>query len=474
MYQKGAKGWLKHFDFMLLDLIVLQLSFLAAFQIRHGMVNPYANRDYLALAIITELADIVAMIFLNTYEGVIRRGYFKEFISSFKNGFVIVALLLLYVFVLKDTSIYSRTTILLMWAIYVYATFAVRSLWKKHLAKYAEHGKGKKLLVMTTRHVADEVVAGLKEKNYSGFDIVGVMVIDANLIGQEIQGVPVVADYNSAVDYVRTAWVDEIYVDVRGAYGYANTLIDAFIEGGITVHMCISSIVRTHGDKQLIQKINGETVVTTMMNYATPKQMLLKRTADIIGGLVGSIFTLILTIFIGPIIYIKSPGPIFFKQERVGLNGKIFKMYKFRTMTDAKDENGELLPDEERLTSFGMKLRSTSLDELPELINIFKGDMSIVGPRPLAVAYLPYYTDEERLRHTVRPGLTGLAQINGRNAISWEEKFRYDIEYVENISMKTDIKIFFGTFAKVFKRENIGQGEEAPVSLNVLREKKGE
>lgn len=110
-----------------------------------------------------------------------------------------------------------------MWAIYVYATFAVRSLWKKHLEKYAEQGKGKKLLVMTTRHIADDVVAGLKEKNYSGFDIVGVMVIDANLIDQEIQGVPVVADYNSAVDYVRTAWVDEIYVDVRGAYGYANT-----------------------------------------------------------------------------------------------------------------------------------------------------------------------------------------------------------------------------------------------------------
>ena len=193
MYQKGAKGWLKHFDFMLLDLIVLQLSFLVAFQIRHGMVNPYANRDYLALAIITELADIVAMIFLNTYEGVIRRGYFKEFISSFKNGFVIVALLLLYVFVLKDTSIYSRTTILLMWAIYVYATFAVRSLWKKQLEKYAEHGKGKKRLGMTTRHVADEVVAGLKEKNYSRFDIVGVMVIDANLIGQDIQEVPVVS-----------------------------------------------------------------------------------------------------------------------------------------------------------------------------------------------------------------------------------------------------------------------------------------
>ena len=187
MYQKGAKGWLKHFDFMLLDLIVLQISFLAAFQIRHGFINPYANRDYLTLAIITELADIIAIVFLNTYEGVLRRGYFKEFVSSFKNGFVMVALLLIYVFALKETSIYSRTTILLMWVIYVYASFLVRILWKKHLEKYAELGRGKKLLVMTTRHIADEVVAGLKEKNYAGYDIAGVMIIDANMVGQEIQ-----------------------------------------------------------------------------------------------------------------------------------------------------------------------------------------------------------------------------------------------------------------------------------------------
>lgn len=174
-------------------------------------------------------------------------------------------------------------------------------------------------------------------------------------------------------------------------------------------------------------------------------------------------------LIVAVLVNFKLGSPIIFKQARPGLNEKIFKMYKFRTMTDAKDENGELLPDEERLTPFGMKLRSTSLDELPELINIFKGDMSIVGPRPLAVAYLPYYTDEERLRHTVRPGLTGFAQINGRNALSWEDKFKYDIEYVNNISALMDLKIFFGTFAKVFKREDIGQGEEAPVSLNIER-----
>lgn len=194
-----------------------------------------------------------------------------------------------------------------------------------------------------------------------------------------------------------------------------------------------------------------------------------KRAFDILISGIAIVLLSPVFLIVAVLVKFKLGSPIIFKQARPGLNEKIFKMYKFRTMTDAKDENGELLPDEERLTPFGMKLRSTSLDELPELINIFKGDMSIVGPRPLAVAYLPYYTDEERLRHTVRPGLTGLAQINGRNALSWEDKFKYDIEYVNNISALMDLKIFFGTFAKVFKREDIGQGEEAPVSLNIER-----
>ena len=170
----------------------------------------------------------------------------------------------------------------------------------------------------------------------------------------------------------------------------------------------------------------------------------------------------------------KLGSPVLFKQKRPGLNEEIFEMYKFRTMTDERDENGELLPDDVRLTSFGKKLRSTSLDELPELINILKGDMSIIGPRPLSVVYLPYYTEEERARHSVRPGLTGLAQINGRNAISWNEKFSYDLKYVDNITFVEDIKVFFGTFIKVLKRADIGQAEEAPISLHIERGEKRE
>ena len=155
------------------------------------------------------------------------------------------------------------------------------------------------------------------------------------------------------------------------------------------------------------------------------------------------------------LIYLKLGTPVFFKQQRPGKNEKIFEIFKFRTMTSERDSKGELLPDEIRLTQFGKFLRSTSIDELPELINILKGDMSIVGPRPLLVQYLPYYNEEQRHRHDVRPGLTGLAQVNGRNALSWEEKFKFDVEYVRDITFLGDCKIIWQTAMKVIQRENI-------------------
>ena len=151
----------------------------------------------------------------------------------------------------------------------------------------------------------------------------------------------------------------------------------------------------------------------------------------------------------------KLGSPVLFKQDRPGKNGKVFQMYKFRSMTDERDEKGELLSDEVRLTSFGKKLRSTSLDELPELLKVLKGDMSFIGPRPLLVRYLPLYNERQRRRHEVRPGITGYAQVNGRNAISWEDKFEKDVWYVEHISLWTDIKILFKTVGVVFGRKGI-------------------
>lgn len=168
-----------------------------------------------------------------------------------------------------------------------------------------------------------------------------------------------------------------------------------------------------------------------------------KRLIDILFSILGLIMLWPLMTFVAILVRIKLGSPVIFKQQRPGKHEKIFLMYKFRTMTDQRDEEGNLLSDDIRLTQFGKILRSTSLDELPELWNILKGDMSIIGPRPLLVEYLSLYSNEQRKRHFVRPGLTGLAQVSGRNAISWKEKFEKDIEYVENISMMKDIKIFF-------------------------------
>jgi undecaprenyl phosphate N,N'-diacetylbacillosamine 1-phosphate transferase len=160
------------------------------------------------------------------------------------------------------------------------------------------------------------------------------------------------------------------------------------------------------------------------------------------------------------LVRVKLGSPVIFKQKRPGLHEKIFSLYKFRSMTDAKDKDGKLLPDEDRLPSFGRKLRATSLDELPELWNIFKGDMTIVGPRPLLVEYLPYYTDEEAHRHDVRPGLTGWAQVNGRNITVWDERLQQDLFYVKNCSFLLDVKILFMTVMKVVKKSDIIVGNQ--------------
>lgn len=184
-------------------------------------------------------------------------------------------------------------------------------------------------------------------------------------------------------------------------------------------------------------------------------QKYLKRPMDFCLSLIAIIVLSPLFVVLAIMVRKKLGSPVLFKQERPGLNEKIFVMYKFRTMTDHKDNNGDLLPDEQRLTKFGNFLRSTSLDELPELFNVLRGDMAVIGPRPLLIKYLPLYNAQQKRRHQVRPGLSGLAQVNGRNAISWEEKFELDIRYVNTISFIGDIKIIFKTFKKVFKREGI-------------------
>jgi len=191
---------------------------------------------------------------------------------------------------------------------------------------------------------------------------------------------------------------------------------------------------------------------------------MLKRTVDILASFCGLVILFIPLLFLAFIIRRKLGAPIFFVQQRPGLHGKPFNMIKFRSMTDQCNEQGELLPDEQRLPAFGQFLRSTSLDELPGLYNVLRGDMSLVGPRPLLMEYLPLYSAEQARRHNLRPGITGWAQINGRNALSWQEKFKLDVWYIDHQSLLLDIKILWLTFAKVFARADINQQGEMTMS----------
>lgn len=190
----------------------------------------------------------------------------------------------------------------------------------------------------------------------------------------------------------------------------------------------------------------------------------MKRLMDILGAMTGLLLLAPVIVLLSLLVRIKLGSPVLFRQTRPGRAGQAFEMAKFRTMTDARDANGGLLPDADRLTGFGQFLRSSSLDELPELWNVLKGDMSLVGPRPLLMDYLPLYSERQARRHEVRPGITGWAQINGRNALSWEEKFELDVWYVENRGLWLDIKILFLTVWKVMKRDDISQDGEATMS----------
>ena len=199
----------------------------------------------------------------------------------------------------------------------------------------------------------------------------------------------------------------------------------------------------------------------------------IKRIIDILCALLAITIFSWLYIIVAVLVRVKLGSPVIFKQERPGLNGKVFKLYKFRTMTDKRDEEGNLLPDDVRLTKFGKLLRKTSLDELPEAFNILKGDMSVIGPRPLLVQYLPLYNERQKRRHEVRPGLSGLAQVNGRNAISWEEKFEYDVKYVDSISFMLDVKIIFLTVWKAFVKEE-GISAEGQATMEFFTGSKSE
>ena len=480
MFRKSSEGWLKHWDFMLLDLICLQVAFVVSYIMRHGFVNPYEIHLYRNMAMFLSLADIVIIFFYETFHGVLKRGYYKELAVTVKHTVLIELFAVLYLFSMQDGESYSRIALYLMAPVYVVIDYVVRLLWKNYLKKKMIDGGERSLLIVTTSDIAEKVVLNIKNYNYEIFHIAGLAITDKDMKGEKIAGIPVVTDEKDAVEYVCRKWVDEVFIFLSKDYPLSQTLMDEFAETGVTVHLNLARISNETGRKQLIEKIGNYTVLTTSMNYMTPKQAFMKRTLDIVGGLVGCIITGIIFIFIAPAIYIQSPGPIFFSQTRVGKNGKLFKIYKFRSMyMDAEERKKELLeqnrvkdgmmfkmefdprvignkilPDGRRKTGIGEFIRKTSLDEFPQFLNVLAGSMSICGTRPALPEETLLYSPHHRARLAVKPGITGMWQVSGRSEITdFEEVVKLDTRYINEWSMGMDFRIIFKTVMVVLKGE---------------------
>ncbi|HCC1542354.1 TPA: sugar transferase [Enterococcus faecium] len=479
MYKKSSRGWVKHIDFIILDLLCIQLAFYLSYVLRQVDWNPYVIPMYQNMAVFIELADLLVIFMFEAYRGVLKRGYYIEFASSVKQAIMLVLLGSLYLISVQGGNDYSRVVLFLMGGLYVVITYITRLLWKHYLKHKMKNEGNKSLIIVTSSSIAEVVIRNVKEHDYKMYKINGVIIIDKSMIGEDVEGVTVVSDSKNAADYLCQGWVDEVFIILNKSTSCMKEFIERCSEMGLTVHLNLAKVSDSALGKQSIGRIGEYTVLTTSINVMTTQQAFIKRTIDILAGIVGCIATGIIFIFIAPLIYINSPGPIFFAQERIGQNGKPFKMYKFRSMyMDAEERKVELmkenkmsnnlmfkmefdpriignkiLPDGTKKTGIGQFIRSTSLDEFPQFFNVLTGKMSLIGFRPCLKSEYEEYDYHHRARIAIKPGITGMWQVSGRSDITdFEEVAKLDTEYIKNWSMGLDFKILFKTVKTVLQR----------------------
>lgn len=481
MYRKNKNNWVKHLDFMILDLICLQVAFFLAYTLRHKTVNLYSNYIYANLSIVLVLIDICLLIFLNTLKNVLKRGYLIEFIATVKHVAIVELVAVLYLFSVKDAEDFSRITFFLMGLCYVLLTYAVRILWKKHILRTLKVKQNKSVLIITNSKHLPQVEKDIKDRRYAMFQISGVAVIDEvkTEVVSEIAGIPLVAVGDYVTEYLCRQWVDEVFVNLPLQSEQLDDLIRKVNEMGITVHVQLADKLSVGAQRQFVERLGGYTVLTTSINTISTGELFVKRLIDIIGGLVGCVLTGILFLFLAPAIKIQSPGPVFFSQIRVGKNGKKFKLYKFRSMyTDAEERKAALvaenrvsdgmmfkldfdpriigcrkLPDGTVKKGIGNFIRDWSLDEFPQFWNVLKGDMSLVGTRPPTEDEWVRYELHHRSRLAIKPGITGMWQVSGRSNITdFEKVVELDRYYILNWSLGLDVKIIFRTVPEVMKK----------------------
>lgn len=474
MYLTNRTSWIKHLDFMILDLLCLVSSFILANYIRFNTLDKIYFNDYVYrnILLILILLNIVFVFFYEPYKNVLKRGRLKEIRITFNFDSFIFLGVILYMYLFKISSLSSRLVVGYTYVLYFISSYFTRLLLKKYIRKksYNSIKNGdRSLLIMTNKRNVKKNIENITNNNFDMYYIKGLCILDKDMQDETIEGYPVVANRDNVLDWISNQWVDDVFFGMN-LNDTPDDLIEGLASAGISIHNVISQDYVIEGYSQSVNKIGSYTVLSSVNKTYTNRQIITKRLMDIVGGLIGCFLTLIIAIIIGPIIYIKSPGPIFYGSERIGLNGRHFKMYKFRSMIPnaeamkedlqaqniVKDGMMFKIKDDPRvIPGIGTFIRKTSLDEFPQFFNVLKGEMSLVGTRPPTVDEWNKYKLEHRMRMTIKPGVTGLWQISGRSSITdFDEVLKLDKQYIDNWDLALDIKIIFKTILYLFEKHD--------------------
>ncbi len=482
MNTKHRKGWMKHWDFILIDILVLQVSFILAYWLVRGLGNPYALPAYAAQGNVLFVSQLLVILMRPKYSGILRRKRYDEFLAVCRFIFEIEAIAIFYFFLVHQTGIVSRLQYGITVVLFIFLDYFLRTANKFRILR-SKNNRHKKSVVLITSE--DKVKEALNRLNSSGiytdFFVAGVIVLDKDEI-DHIDGVnlPVGPVNERSLDRISHGWVDEVFILQPDNLPFPTKLMDDLMEMGITVDYTVAALNDEKWPINDMKKLGNYKVLSSSVRFASAEEMGLKRIMDILGGIVGCLICGILLIIVGPIIYHADPGPIFYSQERIGTNGRTFKIYKFRSMyIDADKRKAELIAknkmsdgmmfkvdDDPRIIGsekkdkngkpkgIGNFIRKTSIDEFPQFWCVLKGDMSLVGWRPCTKDEWIKYGMQHRIRAAMKPGITGMWQVSGRSQITdFDEIVALDREYIENWSLQLDIKILLKTVWVVLTRK---------------------
>ena len=464
MYKRSIDGWAKHWDFILLDTICLQIAFFLGYYYRFHSFAIYSRRSaYRTSGYVLLFLGVVMAIFFNTMHNVLSRGLWEEIKSTVIQCGSVFAAIIILLFTSKDSDHVSRIVMYVTVGLYLVLSFSTRLLYKQILLRYMKNVKKRELLLVGDREGIEKALEAFEKHPEAGVGVKGLVLLGNAGQNDSIGGIPVVAESGNAGTYIRNEWVDEVYIAVADGTLIPRELIAQCNEMAVTIHLQMFTNEIVVG-KQWIEKIAKQPVLTASISIPRPWQLIVKRAIDIIAGFFMSILAGLVLLITSPVIKKQSPGPVLLKQERIGLNGKKFKMYTMRTMyMDAEQRLQEwsethseekltakndprFIGNENGKTGIGYFLRNWGLDELPKGFNVFLGSMSLVGTRAPSVGEWERYEYRHRARLACKPGITGLWQASGKSkTMSFEEATALDTEYIANWSLALDWKILFKT-----------------------------